>query len=332
MTKNVTLETVCPEPHLPDGLRLAVLIPCFNEGLTIARTVEGFRSALPGAEIYVYDNNSTDDTIVAAQQAGAQVRNEARQGKGHVVRRMFADIEADFYILVDGDATYDANAAPRLLGRAIQDNLDFVNGARVTQITEAYRRGHRFGNFVLTSLVRNVFGRDFTDMLSGFKIFSRRFVKSFPAMSRGFEIETELTVHALELRMPCGEDDIDYFARPEGSLSKLSTYRDGLRILRLIGALIKNERPLPFFGYAGAVFILAAVIFAWPIFQMYFETGLVPRLPTAVLSVGLVVVGILSLCVGLILDMVATLRHETKRLAYLAVPAPNAQRPLARPR
>ena len=332
MSESVAQETISPGTLPFNGLRLAVLIPCFNEGLTVAITVEAFRSALPDAAIYVYDNNSIDDTVITAQRAGAQVRSESRQGKGHVVRRMFADIEADFYILVDGDATYDANAAPRLVRRAIQDNLDFVNGARVAQIVEAYRRGHRLGNFVLTSLVRNVFGRDFTDMLSGFKIFSRRFVKSFPAMSRGFEIETELTVHALELRMPCGEGEIEYFARPEGSFSKLSTYRDGVRILRLIAALIKNERPLPFFSCAGALLIFAAIAFMVPIFQVYFETGLVPRLPTAVLSVSMVVVGVLSIFAGLILDMVATLRHETKRLAYLAVPTFDKQQTPAVPK
>ncbi|HEY1452602.1 MAG TPA: glycosyltransferase family 2 protein [Roseiarcus sp.] len=305
---------------------IAILAPCFNEELTVGKTVAAFREALPSAKIYVYDNNSTDRTIDVARAAGAVVRTEPRQGKGNVVRRMFADIDADVYVLVDGDATYDAQAAPGMVRRAIDENLDFVNGARVSQSMDAYRRGHRFGNYILTAMVRNLFGRQFTDMLSGYKVFSRRYVKSFPAMSRGFEIETELTVHALELRMPSAEEFTTYGERPSGSVSKLSTIRDGTRILRLIFDLVRNERPLKFFGLAGVALILVAVALAVPLAQTYFETGLVPRLPTAVLSVGLIVVGFLSTLAGLILDVVATMRSEMKRLAYLSYPPLSAGR------
>jgi Glycosyl transferase family 2 len=305
---------------------IVVLVPCFNEELTVGQTVAAFREALPSATVYVYDNNSTDRTARVAQAAGAIVRNEPRQGKGNVVRRMFADLDADIFVLVDGDATYEAQAAPRMVRRAIEDNLDFVNGARVSRSLEAYRRGHRFGNKVLTALVRKIFGRQFTDMLSGYKVFSRRYVKSFPATSRGFEIETELTVHALELRMPCAEEFTIYGERPSGSASKLSTFRDGARILRLIFDLVRNERPLQFFGLVGAVLILTAVALAVPLAHTYLETGLVPRLPTAVLDVGLIIVGFLSCLAGLILDVVATMRNEVKRLAYLYYPPVSAAR------
>lgn len=299
---------------------IAILVPCFNEEFTIGQTVSAFREALPPATVYVYDNNSTDRTIEVARAAGAVVRSEARQGKGNVVRRMFADIDADVFVLVDGDATYEARAAPRMVRRAVDENLDFVNGARVSHSVEAYRPGHRFGNYVLTAIVRSLFGKQFTDMLSGYKVFSRRYVKSFPAMSRGFEIETELTVHALELRMPSAEEFTVYGERPSGSVSKLSTFRDGTRILRLIFDLVRNERPLEFFGLVGVALILVAVALAVPLVETYFETGLVPRLPTAVLSVGLIIVGFLSFLAGLILDVVATMRSEMKRLAYLSYP------------
>ena len=305
---------------------IAVLVPCFNEELTVGKTVAAFRESLPSATVYVYDNNSTDRTVDIAKAAGAIVRNETRQGKGNVVRRMFADIDADIYVLVDGDATYEAQAAPLMVLRAIEEKLDFINGARVSQKMEAYRRGHRFGNYVLTELVRNIFGRQFTDMLSGYKVFSRRYVKSFPATSRGFEIETELTVHALELRMPSAEELTAYGERPSGSASKLSTFRDGARILRLIFDLVRNERPLPFFGLVGAVLILTALALAVPLAETYFETGLVPRLPTAVLVVGLIIVGFLSWLAGLILDVVATMRNEMKRLAYLSYPTVSVNR------
>jgi hypothetical protein len=305
---------------------VVILVPCFNEELTVGKTVDAFREALPSATVYVYDNNSTDRTIDVAQAAGAVVRSEPRQGKGNVVRRMFADIDADIFVLVDGDATYEAAAAPRMVRRAIEENLDFVNGARVSRSMEAYRKGHRFGNTVLTAMVRKLFGKQFTDMLSGYKVFSRRYVKSFPAMSRGFEIETELTVHALELRMPSAEEFTAYGERPSGSVSKLSTFRDGARILRLIFDLVRNERPLQFFGLVGAVLILIAVALAVPLADTYLETGLVPRLPTAVLDVGLIILGFLSCLAGLILDVVATMRNEMKRLAYLSYPPVSAGR------
>src|SRR6516162_3145023 len=292
-------------PPLAAVRRVVVLIPCHNEEVTVGPTVEAFRAALPAATVYVYDNNSKDRTAELAHAAGA------------VVRRMFADIEADIYVLVDGDATYDAGAAPRLVTRAIKENLDFVNGARVSETAEAYRRGHRLGNYLLTRLVRRIFGRQFRDMLSGYKVLSRRFVKSFPAMSRGFEIETELAVHALELRMPCAEEATTYRERPADSVSKLSTFRDGARILTLIAMLARSERPLQFFGLTGLVLIAIAVITAIPLARDYLETGLVPRLPTAVLDVGLVIVGVLSIFAGLILNMVTTTRQEMKRLAYL---------------
>lgn len=326
-----TLEKPSPASNVERvGPSIAVLVPCYNEEPTVGKVVGDARTALPAATIYVYDNNSTDRTAEVARAAGAVVRHEPRKGKGNVVRRMFADIDADIYILLDGDATYDAAAAPRIVARAIEENLDFVNGARVSLAVEAYRRGHRFGNFVLTAIVRNIFGRQFTDMLSGYKVLSRRFVKSFPAMSRGFEIETELTVHALELRMPCAEELTAYGERPAGSVSKLSTFRDGARILSLIGLLIKNERPLQFFGLLGALLIVTGIGVAIPLAMTYLEIGLVPRLPTAILVVGMVIVGVLSIFAGLILDMVTTMRHEAKRLAYLAIPAPGTP-PKARP-
>nr|WP_210286838.1 glycosyltransferase family 2 protein [Ancylobacter tetraedralis] len=306
--------------------RIAVIIPCYNEELTVGTTVSGFRRALPDATVYVCDNNSSDRTADLAREAGAEVMSELRQGKGHAMRRMFADVDADLYVLVDGDATYDPDAAPAMLERVIAENLDFLNGARIAEAQAAYRAGHRFGNWALTSLVQFIFGRQFSDMLSGYKIFSRRFVKSFPAMSHGFEIETELTVHALGLRMPCAEVPTVYIERPAGSFSKLKTYRDGARILRLIANLVRNERPMLFFGVAAAVLGVAAFVLSIPLFYTYVETGLVPRLPTAIAVVGLSIVAVLSLFCGLVLDMSTTSRHEMKRLAYLAIPP---VRPLA---
>jgi glycosyltransferase involved in cell wall biosynthesis len=319
----MTTSVVSSEPIVDAPARqceIAVLVPCYNEELTVGKTVAAFRQTLPLATIYVYDNNSTDRTIEVAGAAGAVVRAEPRQGKGNVVRRMFADIDADLFVLVDGDATYEAHAAPRMVRRAIEENLDFVNGARVSRSMEPYRRGNRFGNYVLTEIVRSLFGRQFTDMLSGYKVFSRRYVKSFPAMSRGFEIETELTVHALELRMPSGEEFTVYGERPSGSVSKLSTFRDGIRILRLIFDLVRNERPLQFFGLTGIALVLVAIALAIPLAETYFRTGLVPRVPTAMLTVGLIIIGFLSFLAGLILDVVATMRAEMKRLAYLSYP------------
>lgn len=308
------------EPALSHGPRVAVLVPCYNEAPTIAAVVAGFRRALPEATIYVYDNNSTDDTRRIATQAGAVVRVEQRQGKGHVVRRMFADIDADCYILVDGDDTYDATASVEAADRVLRSGFDFVNVARDSTAAEAYRRGHRLGNRMLTDLVRLFFGRQSRDMLSGYKALSRRFVKSFPAMSSGFETETELTVHALEMRMPMAEFGAPYKERPTGSTSKLRTVRDGTRILLLISRLVKDERPLQVFGMAGVLLCLLGVGLGIPVILTFFETGLVPRLPTAVLSMGLVVLGWLSIFAGIILDVVTKARQEFKRLTYLAIP------------
>jgi glycosyltransferase involved in cell wall biosynthesis len=300
---------------------IAVLVPCFNEEITIGKVIADFRATLPEASIYVYDNNSTDRTVSVARVAGAIVRKESRQGKGNVVRRMFADIEADVYILVDGDDTYDAAASRSLVDNLIEERLDFINAFRKSTARDAYRAGHRFGNWLLTGLVRAFFGRQFNDMLSGYKILSRRFVKSFPAMSSGFETETELAVHALELRMPCAEIATDYKERPPGSVSKLRTYSDGAHIMMLIARLVKDERPFHFFGLSGLALIFLGIGLSIPLLFTYLETGLVPRLPTAVLSVALVLVGVLSIFAGLVLDMTTKTRREMKRLIYLSLPA-----------
>ena len=302
--------------------RIAVLVPCYNEAVAIPRVVAAFRAALPDATVYVYDNNSRDGTREAALAAGAVVRTEPLQGKGHVVRRMFADIEADAYLLVDGDDTYDAAAGPEMVRRLLDERLDMVTGVRITDATAAYRPGHRFGNAMLTGMVRQVFGNCITDMLSGYRAFSRRFVKSFPALAEGFETETEFTVHALELMLPVGEVETAYKERPQGSTSKLRTYSDGFRILRTIVLLVQRERPLTFFGIAGLVLLLAGLGLFMPVLAEYLRTGLVPRLPTAVLSTGLVLLSFLSFVCGLILDTVTRGRKEAKRIAYLSVPGP----------
>jgi len=305
------------------ALRVAVLVPCFNEEAAVATVVADFRKALPAAEIFVYDNNSTDRTIEVARAAGAEVRSERRQGKGHVVRRMFADIDADIYVLVDGDATYDAPSAPRMIDRLVSDHLDMVVGFRVDQSVAAYRPGHRTGNRMLTSFLSAVFGHDFKDVLSGYRVFSRRFVKSFPVLSDGFEIETELSVHALELALPVSEIETPYYARPEGSVSKLNTWRDGFRILGTILKLYRSEKPLRFFTAIGIILALLSIALAIPVIITYLEVGLVPRLPTAVLSMGLMIVAILSISSGLVLDTVTRGRREMKLLAYLSQPAIN---------
>ena len=302
----------------PSSLRIAVLVPCFNEQAAVGRVVADFRKALPSAEIFVYDNNSSDRTAAVARDAGAKVRSERRQGKGHVVRRMFADIDADIYLLVDGDATYDAASAPRMIDRLLSDHLDMVVGLRVDQAEEAYRLGHRTGNRMLTGFLSSVFGQAFTDILSGYRVFSRRFVKSFPVLSDGFEIETELSVHALELALPAAEIETPYYARPEGSFSKLNTWRDGLRILGTILRLYRSEKPLRFFTVIGIFLALVSVGLAVPIVITYLEAGVVPRLPTAVLSMGLMILALLSVSSGLVLDTVTRGRREMKLLAYLA--------------
>ncbi|QQO20420.1 glycosyltransferase [Bradyrhizobium diazoefficiens] len=302
-------------------LRIAVLMPCYNEEAAVATVVADFRKALPSAAIYVYDNNSRDRTAAVAREAGAIVRSEHRQGKGHVVRRMFADVEADVYVLVDGDATYDAPSAPRMIDRLLDDHLDMVVGLRVDQIQAAYRLGHRTGNRMLTGFLASIFGHTFKDILSGYRVFSRRFVKSFPVLSDGFEIETELAVYALELSLPVAEIETPYYARPEGSFSKLNTWRDGFRILGTMLKLYRSERPLRFFTVIGILLALASVILAIPIVITFIETGLVPRLPTAVLSMGLMIMALLSLSSGLVLDTVTRGRREMKMLAYLSQPA-----------
>lgn len=301
---------------------VAVLIPCFNEEASIQKVVSDFRAALPSADIYVYDNNSTDRTAELARAAGATVRTETRQGKGNVVRRMFADIDAEVYVMADGDDTYDSACAAALVRKLVEDQLDMVTGTRVTD-WDSYRPGHRFGNVLLTTIVRVVFGPHATDMLSGYRVFSRRFVKTFPMLSGGFEIETELTVHALEMRMPLGEVKTQYKDRSEGSVSKLSTFKDGFKILGLIGRLVKEERPLQFFSGIASLLFLLAIGIATPIILTYYETGLVPRFPTAILATGLVVVSFLSLACGLILDTVTRGRREAKRIAYLGQKAPD---------
>jgi glycosyltransferase involved in cell wall biosynthesis len=301
--------------------RIAVLIPCYNEAVAIGKVVEDFKRALPRATIYVYDNNSVDGTAEIAARAGAVVRRERRQGKGHVMRRMFADIDADIYVMVDGDDTYDAASARALVDRLREGPFDLVNAARVESAEAAYRPGHRFGNKLLTGLVTAIFGSASRDMLSGYKAMSRRFVKSFPALSTGFEIETELLVHALEIGISSDEIETPYKERPPGSTSKLRTFHDGARILRLITRMVKEERPLLFFSLLAGFLAIASIGIATPVIIDYIQTGLVPRLPTAVLAVGLMLTGVISLFAGLILDTVTRGRRETKRLRYLSYEA-----------
>jgi glycosyltransferase involved in cell wall biosynthesis len=303
-------------------IRIAAVIPCYNEALSIAQVVAQFRAALPEAEIHVFDNNSTDDTAAVARAAGARVTHVPLRGKGNVARRMFADVEADVYVMVDGDATYDVGEVRRLIELMVEGNLDMVVGSRVDDGADmqTYRRGHRFGNALLTGAVASLFDGRMTDMLSGYRVFSRRYAKSFPALSRGFEIETELTVHALELRMPFAEVPVPYRSRPEGSESKLSTYRDGWRILKTICKLFVSERPLQFFSGIAGLLVLVSLILAEPLIVTYLDTGLVPRLPTAVLATGLMLIAMLSFVCGVVLHTVTIGRQEAKRLCYLAIP------------
>lgn len=303
---------------MPNASTVAVLIPCHNEATTIGKVIRDFRAHIPEAQIFVYDNASTDRTADIARSAGAIVRREPLKGKGNVVRRMFADINTDIYVLVDGDDTYDASSAPKLIDLLVDEHLDMVNAVRVATNESAYRPGHRFGNVALTWLVASIFGRRTKDMLSGYRIFSRRFVKSFPAMSAGFEIETELTVHALELKAPIGEISTPYRERPGDSVSKLHTFRDGARILKMILHLVKEERPLHFFGSAALITLALGLASGWVVISDYLHTGQVARFPTAVLATGLVITSLLSLFTGLILDTVTKSRQEIKRLSYLA--------------
>ena len=309
--------TVEEELKAGDSMKIAVLVPCYNEEAAIATVVRDFRAALPGAAVYVYDNNSKDQTSARAAAAGAVVRNELRQGKGNVVRRMFADIEADIYVLVDGDDTYDAAASPRMIDRMISEGTDLLTGRRVHTEAAAYRPGHVLGNRMLTGLTATLFNVQLSDMLSGYRVFSRRFVKSFPFTAEGFAIETELTVHAVRLMMPMSEMGTRYKERPVGSVSKLNTWRDGFRILGTIAYLVREERPLVFFSTIAALFVAVAAFIGAPVVSEYFRTGLVPRLPTAVLATGLMVIAFLSLTCGLILDTVTRGRWEAKRMAYL---------------
>ena len=299
-----------------------MLLPCFNEEAAIAATVAGFRAALPEAVIYVYDNNSRDRTREIAAKAGAIVRTERQQGKGHVVRRMFADIDADVYVMADGDLTYDPKAAPAMVDQLLAEQLDMVVGTRRHDARDAYRGGHVLGNKLFTGLLAGLFGRSFSDIFSGHRVFSRRFVKSFPVLSSGFEIETEISVHALELRMPVCEVETTYGARPEGSHSKLSTYSDGWRILKTIVTLYRIERPVLFFGGIAALLLALAIVLSIPLIVTYANTGLVPRVPTAILVTGMTIVAVLSFFAGLILDTVTRGRREVRRLAYLALAAP----------
>jgi glycosyltransferase involved in cell wall biosynthesis len=302
--------------------RIAVLLPCYNEEAAIAATIAGFHEALPTATIYVYDNNSRDRTREIAAEAGVIVRTERQQGKGNVVRRMFADVDADVYVMADGDLTYDPKSAPAMVDMLIADQLDMIVGTRVHDGKDAYRGGHVLGNKVFTGLLASLFGRSFSDIFSGYRVFSRRFVKSFPVLSSGFEIETEMSVHALELRMPVGEVETAYAARPEGSHSKLSTVRDGIRILKTIATLYRVERPVLFYGTIGGLILLEAIILAIPIVITFVQTHSVPRFPTAILVTGMTIIAVLCFFAGLILDTVTRGRREVRRLAYLSLSAP----------
>ena len=305
------------------GRRIAVLIPCYNEESTIAAVVGEFYKAIPAATVYVYDNNSSDRTMAVAESAGALVRRQVLQGKGHVVRRMFSDVDADVFVLADGDDTYDAAAAPAMIEKLLSENLDMVVGRRVDHEAAAYRTGHRFGNTMLTGAVSRFFGKRFTDILSGYRVFSKRFVKSVPILATGFEIETEITVHALTLQVPIAEIDTIYKSRPAGSASKLHTFRDGARILVTIMRLVRAERPLLFFSTVAIVLLLVAVFLAIPIFITYLEEGIVPRLPTAVLCTGLTLLSFLNWAVGLVLENVTRGRREVRMLAYLNLSSVN---------
>ena len=313
-----------PVTHISEQVipTIAVIVPCYNEEATIANVVRDFATFLPSAQVYVYDNNSNDKSVENAKKAGALVRFETLQGKGHVVRRAFADVDADIYVLVDGDDTYDASSAPRLIGQLLNGPYDMINAARVERSEQAYRKGHRFGNWAISTMIGFLFGKSCRDVLSGYRIFSKRFVKSFPALARGFEIETELTVHALQLRMPVYEISTPYKERPEGSVSKLNTFRDGFRILFTIIHLFKEEKPLAFFALISTVLAAGALLLGVPVIEEFMTTGLVPRLPSAVLATGLVILSCLGVACGLILDSLTRARLEAKRLNYLTYTAP----------
>lgn len=312
--------------QLFDELEIAVLLPCYNEEQTIADVVLGFRRELPQARIFVYDNNSTDRTAIVAARAGATVIREPRQGKGHVVRRMFADIEADIYVMADGDGTYAPEDAPDLIRTLVTERSDMVVGTRRGVTDDAGRTGHAFGNKLFNRLYKSMFGNDFTDIFSGYRVFNRRFIKSFPALSGGFEIETEMSVHASMLRMPVSELTLDYGRRPEGSSSKLSTYKDGAKILWTLMMLMKETRPFSFFSGISAMFLIASLVFMAPVLAEYFETGLVLRMPTWILSVALLLISMLFFVSGVILDSLARSRAEHKRMLYMGLPATRGNR------
>ncbi|MBY4588395.1 glycosyltransferase [Rhizobium redzepovicii] len=307
-----------------DKLDIAVLLPCYNEAATIGPVVRGFRATLPDAAIHVYDNNSTDGTALQAMLAGAHVVRERRQGKGHVVRRMFADIDADIYIIADGDGTYTPADAEELVRTLLTERADMVVGTRRGVHADAGRQGHALGNRLFNLLYRTIFGPDFTDIFSGYRAFSRRFVKSFPAVSGGFEIETEMSVHASRLKLPVSELELDYGRRPEGSHSKLSTFRDGGRILWMFAMLMKETRPFAFFSTISATFMLASVGFMAPVLAEYFQTGLVSRMPTWVLSMALMMISFMLFTAGVILDSVARARAEQLRIHYMSLETPSA--------
>ncbi len=310
---------------------IAVLLPCYNEAGTIGDVVSAFRAALPSARIYVYDNNSTDSTALRATLAGATVLREPRQGKGHVVRRMFSDIEADIYVMADGDGTYAPGDAPSLIDTLIAEGADMVVGTRRGVHADAGRHGHAFGNRLFNLIFRKLFGDEFTDILSGYRVFSRRFAKSFPAISGGFEIETEMSVHALRLRLPVAEVELDYGRRPEGSHSKLSTFRDGARILWMFAMLMKETRPFASFAAIASGFMLASLFFMTPVVAVYFQTGFVERLPTWIFSMALMMIAFLMFSAGVILDSLARARIEQLRIHYMSLPVPaSGRRPAAR--
>ncbi|WP_407529083.1 glycosyltransferase family 2 protein [Methylobacterium oryzisoli] len=319
------LQSLLPQASFVRNRAIAVLLPCLNEEATIGQVVGAFRRVLPGATIYVYDNNSTDRTAAVAAAAGAVVRRERRPGKGNVVRRMFADIDADLYVLADGDLTYDATAAGRLIDALVTEQVDMVVGVR-RGADGAFPRGHRFGNRLFNRVVERLFGDGFTDILSGYRVVSRRFAKSFPATSSGFEIETELSVHALDLRLATAEIPLPYAARPTGSASKLSKWRDGARILGKIALMYKAVRPLQFFGALAALLAGAGLTLGIPVATAYLETGLVPRLPSAVLAAALMQLAFMSLTCGVIVDAVGASQREFKRMRYLDLPAPGNPR------
>ncbi len=299
--------------------RIAVLLPCYNEAATIGEVVRGFRAALPSARIHVYDNNSTDGTALHAMLAGAEVVRERRQGKGNVVRRMFADIEADIYLMADGDGTYAAADAQELIRTLVTEGADMVVGTRRNVLNDAGRNGHAFGNRLFNRLYRGMFGPDFTDIFSGYRAFSRRFVKSFPAVSCGFEIETEMSVHASRLKLPVCELELDYGRRPEGSHSKLSTFRDGAKILWMFAMLMKETRPFTFFSALAGLFMGFSLCFMAPVLAEFFRSGLVPRMPTWILAMALMMIACVLMTAGVILDSLARARAELLRLHYMSL-------------